>query len=172
MKLNLGCGDDIREGYINIDGDPNNKNADLILDCKDLSNFKKNSVTVIEADHFFEHIYFPEAEKFIAECYRVLKKDGYVELEMPNIKRCCELYLSNEPEARRLALVGFYGFIPDYWNEEGLNTFQTHKFGWDMKNIKRVAHKTGFKEVVEINIRQDHREAARFNRDFRVRIIK
>jgi len=79
LKLNLGCGDHIEEGYINIDL---NADCDLTLDLEDASlPFGDESVDTIYASHIFEHInnFIP----LMNECHRVLKPKGQLNIQVP-----------------------------------------------------------------------------------------
>jgi hypothetical protein len=53
LRLNLGCGSDIRVGSINID--LLSKEADLHLDLRESLPFRDDSVSVIYGEHCFEH---------------------------------------------------------------------------------------------------------------------
>ncbi|MCX6749296.1 MAG: methyltransferase domain-containing protein [Candidatus Pacearchaeota archaeon] len=82
MKLNLGCGEDRKEGYVNVDviGNP---------DIKHNLNkypypFKPNSVDFIFAAHILEHVDNPL--KFLKECQKILKKGGKMEIRVPHVE--------------------------------------------------------------------------------------
>jgi predicted SAM-dependent methyltransferase len=81
MKLNLGSGNDYKEGYVNIDISKTVK-PDIVLD---ISNeplpFEDDSCEIIEAIDFFEHILYPIP--VLNECWRVLKKNGLIIIEVP-----------------------------------------------------------------------------------------
>lgn len=81
IRLNVGCGKDIRTGYINIDFEPA-EGVDMVIDiskCK--LPFKDNSVDEILLSHVLEHI--PNRYKFIMECWRVLKPNGILHVKLP-----------------------------------------------------------------------------------------
>ena len=82
IKLNLGCGRDIREGYINVDklGDSDVKHD---LDVYPYP-FKKNSVDFILASHILEHL--KEPLDFLEECQRMLKKGRRMEIRVPHVE--------------------------------------------------------------------------------------
>lgn len=80
-KLNLGCGYDVKEGYINIDA-KDGRGVDLVLDLNDCKlPFDDNSVDEIYMAHILEHII--DRYKFIMECYRVLKPKGIILIKLP-----------------------------------------------------------------------------------------
>lgn len=49
-------------------------NPDMILDVTDMKNVKSESIDVVSAMELFEHVNYPE--RGVAECYRVLKRNG------------------------------------------------------------------------------------------------
>jgi len=83
MKLNLGCGDNYLEGYINIDCNRKVK-ADYYLNLEtDKLPFEDNKVDYILIKHVLEHI--ENITHLLNECHRVLKPSGIVEIEVPNV---------------------------------------------------------------------------------------
>jgi len=72
-KLNLGCGEDYKEGYINIDLDPKVK-ADKHINFMKSLPFKSNSIDEVFTKNLFEHV--PNPLNFLLEIRRVLKKGG------------------------------------------------------------------------------------------------
>ena len=83
MKLNLGCGTDWREGYINVDFNKDVK-SDLIFDLNHLAYpFEDNSISEIIINHALEHLTISIPD-FFKECYRILKPNGILHLEVPN----------------------------------------------------------------------------------------
>jgi len=86
MKLNLGCGRDYMEGYLNCDWSKE-VGADKIVDLSKFPlPFKDNSVEEIVINHVLEH--FHEPIKFFGEFYRICKKNAIIKIRVP--------YFSNE----------------------------------------------------------------------------
>jgi predicted SAM-dependent methyltransferase len=81
MKLNLGCGNDIKKGYVNVDN-IKLKGVDKVVDLEKKLPFKSNSCNEIIAYKIIEHLHNPHF--FIEECYRILKKDGVLKLSAPH----------------------------------------------------------------------------------------
>ena len=82
MKLNLGCGDNLLDGYINVD--KYDKAADVQADITELP-YEDNSVDKIVAYQVIEHVPYNLNDKLFAEIYRVLKPAGTAILETPDI---------------------------------------------------------------------------------------
>jgi len=82
-KINLCCGLNRIDGFVNIDKSRKSK-ADKIIDLEKprcLKLFKDNSVEEILAIHSLEHIY--NIIPLMNECYRVLKKGGKMLIIVP-----------------------------------------------------------------------------------------
>lgn len=81
IKLNLGCGNDIKEGYINYDYKPINDKVKIInLNNNELP-YDNNSVDEIILSHILEHLDYPHI--FLFEAHRVLKKGGVLKINVP-----------------------------------------------------------------------------------------
>jgi predicted SAM-dependent methyltransferase len=81
-RLHIGCGPVHLDGWINID---NQKypGVDKVLDVTKKLPFK--DVEFIFAEHFIEHINYPDAVKLLSECRRALRPDGVLRLSTPNL---------------------------------------------------------------------------------------
>jgi SAM-dependent methyltransferase len=116
VKLNLGCGDKVLPGYVNVDVAESRagKRPDLLCDLHRLATFEDNSVDEILSVHVVEHFWRWEVVDVLKEWVRVLKPGGLMVLECPNLKSACETFLSNpefhagRPEGQRTMWV-FYG---------------------------------------------------------------
>ena len=75
VKLNLGCGYNKIEGFINMDNQ-GFVNPDLVWDVINGLPFHDNSVDMVRAYDFLEHIPIGKTIYVIEEIYRVLKPNG------------------------------------------------------------------------------------------------
>jgi SAM-dependent methyltransferase len=81
VSLNLGCGRDIKPGWINIDAQPG-PGVDLVLDLEDgILPFADESVQGVYCSHVLEHIW--DWEKLVLEVHRVLKVGGCFRVRVP-----------------------------------------------------------------------------------------
>lgn len=78
MKLNLGCGGNILEGFQNHDAD---------MDITKPLPFPDNSVEFILAEHVVEHTSGPDSFRFMCEAYRILKPGGILRICVPELAR-------------------------------------------------------------------------------------
>jgi len=80
-NLQLGCGKNKKEGFINIDraGD-----VDLILDVgSQRFPFENNSVDYVVAYDFIEHLDTEQTDYLLDELYRICKPDAIIEFTAP-----------------------------------------------------------------------------------------
>ena len=78
VRINLGCGDKILPGYINVDTAPSRggKSPDLIADIRDLKKIKAAIADEVLAVHVIEHFYYWEVIPLLQSWRRVLKAGG------------------------------------------------------------------------------------------------
>lgn len=128
VAVNLGCGTQIAPNWINFDNSPNiylsklgpikhflyklgfikkaqyeagfNSNIQFRELTKPLP-FNDNSVDYVYSSHFLEHTSFEEAQKILAEIYRVLKPNGVARIVVPDLKWHIQQYLDNVKQTTR-----------------------------------------------------------------------
>lgn len=81
MKIDIGCGDRKRPGYIGLDV-ANVPGVDVVYDLEKGLPYHDNSVDEIFCSHFLEHVKDPM--KLINEVYRILKPGGIFEVVVPH----------------------------------------------------------------------------------------
>jgi len=129
MKLHLGCGKNIKEGFINIDAYVDYSGVEK----HDIFNlpYEDNSIDEILAEHLIEHIKFKDEEAFWREAYRVLKKEGILKVETPDFEWLCKTFLENIDEFKDFYQVGaidhYFGNGKSVEHRWGILT--THFFG-------------------------------------------
>ncbi len=94
VQLNLGCGDDIRKGFHNIDIRPI-PGVDLVANACKLPIYKTESVNFIVAQHLLEYIPRKRMVMALSEWWRVLGYGGVLELRVTDIEAVTkEMYAS------------------------------------------------------------------------------
>lgn len=92
LRLNLGCGQRILPGYVNIDRFPSCRAA-VEGDIRDLP-YPDGCAEEILAEHLFEHLPFADEEKVWRECHRLLCPGGNLVLEVPDFEWVCRTFLA------------------------------------------------------------------------------
>lgn len=165
IRLNLGCGDKRKPGWVNVD--LHAPDADLRLDLREPLPFPDGSVEYIYCEHFFEHLDFPnvedamatvletperpsEALSFLRECLRVLIPGGVLDVVVPDAERKIGMYVRRHEEP--------FPAGPDWWGPAWCDTpmhcinylfrqGREHKYAYDEETLARVFRSVGFVDV-------------------------
>ena len=143
MKLNLGCGRDIRKGFINCDI-KKYPGIDKVFDCGSLASFKKDTVDLIFCHSFFEHLYIYQHLPFLEDCKRVLNESGrLIILGIPDFEMICKLYLGKfEGQAPFYGTFSLYQAYRlthgDFTEKESASIPQMHKTLFDKEYLARL----------------------------------
>lgn len=82
-RANLGCGDDYREGWTNVDVNPH-FDPDVVVDLEtDDWDLPSSTFDEVLADNVFEHVDPRMRPVFLKECHRVLTEDGQMTMRWP-----------------------------------------------------------------------------------------
>lgn len=92
--LQIGCGENLLEGWLNTDLHP--QNGAFKLDATEPFPFKANTFDAIFSEHLFEHLKYDDGKRMLQECFRVLKPEGILRLTLPTLDFLLKLY--NEPD--------------------------------------------------------------------------
>jgi len=114
-RLNLGCGQFPKKGFINIDININAK-ADIICDLSKIPYpFKNNSFELIVAEHVMEHLENPF--DVMKEIWRILIPGGKIIIKVPHFTRGF-----THPEHKRGFDVSFYYYFRSDFKGGYVNT--------------------------------------------------
>lgn len=81
-KLNIGCGEDIKKGYINLDF-MNQKGVDVVHDLSEFPwPFKDNEFDEALASHILEHV--ENFEATLLELKRICKNNAKIKIRVPH----------------------------------------------------------------------------------------
>ena len=165
-SLNLGSGFMLLKDCINFDAfdiSMGDQRTDIIGCVEDITNiFKPGTFDSIFCAHVLEHFYPADGTKLIADCYTILKQDGMLTMEAPDIEKIINNHM---PEQIMATIQEIYGdpkhlcsYGPKWW----------HKWGWTGQITADVMKKTGF----HIRFIGDGISHNKTYRDFRVEGIK
>ena len=95
INLNIACGDNFitENEWVNLDYESNNLN---VIKCDVLKKipFTENSVSSIYTSHFIEHIPLNKIDKFLQDCFRVLKYGGIIRIVTPDFVEMTRSYIN------------------------------------------------------------------------------
>lgn len=157
MRLQLGCGKKSKPGkdWLNVDIVPG-PNVDIVSSAHELLNIEDNSIDEILAEHLLEHLTFYQANRALAEWYRILKPMGKLTLEVPDLEGLCEAFIEATEYQRFQSNQGHWGLIHHiYGNQIGTsekeNLAQTHKSGYTFNRLKEMLEGVGFINIENQN---------------------
>lgn len=165
-RLNLGCGDKILDGYINVDVAESRRGQkpDVLCDLHRLSPFEDDSVDEILSVHVVEHFWRWEVVDILKEWRRVLKPGGAMILECPNLLSACQELLKNPDIATGPGKEGQRSMWVFYGDPAWKDPLMFHRWGYSPRSLAQVMFEAGL-----VNLRQ---EAAQFKlrepRDMRI----
>ena len=152
VRLHLGCGQDVRKGYINIDKFDTRCSGVIQGDMLDLAEFDDESVDEILMIEVIEHLDFKELEIGLREWQRVLKPEGFLHTECPDILEIAKKIV--EEDLTDPLMYDIWGQYYRPWDEEhyGADILQGmfHKQGFTKKRIEWLAKEHGFSRIEDI----------------------
>lgn len=157
LKLHLACGPNIVKGWENVDilKNPKIKHADL---RKPLP-YAEDSVDAIFHEHFIEHLTKNEAERFLRECYRVLKPGAAMRIGWPDLHKLLRAYFMRSKKYKQHALPYLeshhYG---ENWDEIFADCVFNweHRYAYTAKHLKLVLESVGFRSVRPMEYKQSN----------------
>ena len=118
MKLNLGCGAEVVDGWVNVDYSLGARLAKVpvvnavvkttgifeirwnpqifIHDLTTRFPWQDNTADVVYTSHTLEHMSLSDGTTFLHECVRVLKPGGILRIIVPDLRPIVERYLARE----------------------------------------------------------------------------
>jgi len=148
-KLNLGCGTNRKQGWVNIDL---TRGADLRLDLREPIPFRNNSCSIIYCEHFLEHLDYPEIiNSFLREIHRILRPGGVFSMGVPDTEWPLKAYLDMDDS-------DYFEFVDKNWHAPWCRTRMEHinyhfsqeglhKFAYDFETVEILLQDSGFTEI-------------------------
>jgi SAM-dependent methyltransferase len=164
MKLHLGCGYDVREGWVNVDAftslpklPAENPNTYIIkYDLRQRLPLEDESFELIYSSHFWEHLSFEDGFDLLKDCYRWLQKGGVFRIVLPDFGRVFQAYTTQD--RAYFDVLSNAGVMPgrdgltdgtdlvDFVNYAVYQEGQ-HKFIYDPAKLTRILKLIGYSEV-------------------------
>ncbi|MCG6872321.1 MAG: methyltransferase domain-containing protein [Gammaproteobacteria bacterium] len=166
VRLNLGCGDKLLAGYVNVDAVAQRAGArpDVRCDLRRLEPFADDSVDEILAVHVVEHFWRWEVEAVLAEWRRVLRPGGRLVLECPDLLEACRRLLAEPALAAAAGPQGQRSMWVLYGDPAWRDPLMVHRWGYSADSLAQLLAACGFRNC--------RREPAQFKlrepRDMRV----
>lgn len=166
LRLNLGCGDKILPGYVNVDIAPSRRGLapDVLCDLHQLTPFETDSAQEVLAVHVIEHFWRWEVVSVLREWARVLAPGGRMVIECPNLLTACEEIARRPETALGAGVEAQRTMWVLYGDPAWKDPLMCHRWNYTPASLAEVMREAGL-----VNIRQ---EPAQFKlrdpRDMRV----
>lgn len=150
--LNVGCGENVRHDFINLDYQWR-PNIQLCWDITKGLPLPDNSIKGIFSEHCLEHIAYFQCCRVLKEFYRILRPGGVVRIIVPD----AELYLDLYQKGKQGESVEF----PNLNQQDLQNRFTPmmvvnsvfrdhgHLFAYDARTLEVMLSKVGFDDIRE-----------------------
>lgn len=166
-KLNIGCGFNYVENWINIGlfqlhlmpyyvyllKKKKNETTVIHFDMNQDFPINPTSIKYIYASHFIEHLTFEQGINFTKNSYKVMKKGGKIRLTCPDLETWTKKYYKKDND-----------FFDKYYNTNKefnrLPELKTrgeifmsqlhgwgHKWGYDFESLKDILERAGFSNI-------------------------
>ncbi len=145
LRLNLGCGDKILPGYVNVDvvNERSGRCPDVICDIRNLIAFSDNTADEILAVHVVEHFWRWEVVSILKEWVRVLRPGGRMALECPNLQTACEEFLRNPVTYSEPGSMGQRTMWVFYGDPQWEDPLMVHRWGYTPLSLANVMTEAG-----------------------------
>jgi len=132
MKVNLGCGEDKRDEYVNIDI-RREVNPDICIDIRCLT-FPDESVDEVIAYDIIEHFPIKEAKHILGNIYEWLKPGGVLKIRVPDLKMIAERMVRSPEDETFITLI--------YGGQDYFSNF--HQCGFTEPILEKTLREIGF----------------------------
>lgn len=184
INLNLGCGDTIIDGFVNVDIRANKLHNVVSDDIESLSTFENDSVDLIYASHVLEHFGREKVLKVLNCWYNKLKDGGTLRLSVPDLDAIMRLYVDGKCKLQDITGLIYGGKIVRYdeylkndindnlicthdkWESWG-GDLDTHRCGFNESTLTQILSAVGFKDIVKWDWRKtDHKDYDDFSQAY------
>ena len=142
-KVNYGCGDSLKNSWINVDIRPankikNNGNIYYQMDLTKKHPFPDNSIEFAFSEDFIEHLNQVDAVIFLTEIYRTLQKNGVLRLSFPGFFNVLALHFGeiSYEQARKMKAEAY--------------TKNSHKHFFCFEELKQLCQHIGFSDIQSV----------------------
>jgi predicted SAM-dependent methyltransferase len=148
IKLHLGCGPHVVDGWVNVDlaAAP----GVLQLDLRGRLPYGDDAVDAIFHEHLLEHLTKAEGRTLLEECHRILKPGGAMRVGWPDMAKLMRAYALRRRGYRDFLLAHFsdhrYGA---FWDEILSDWFFDwgHRYAYTRRHLTRILEDVGFRDV-------------------------
>lgn len=94
LRLNLGCGRNIKTGWVNVDFVERENKPDIVCDLTKEFPFDENSCSYIYSEHLIEHLEWLDGRILLCKCFNSLQKGGVLRIVFPDFEEIFRAYIN------------------------------------------------------------------------------
>lgn len=151
IRLNLGCGHDVRPGWTNVDKFPSQ--PDVVQADLPLLPFDDNCAQEVVLSHVLEHFGFKDGFTLAKEIFRVTAPGGVANIEVPDIAWCMAQFLGAPEVNAYTDPTGDYStnhkwglWAQAVWGDQHHDGLY-HKWGYTAHRLLHLLNAVGFQNV-------------------------
>jgi len=141
VRLNLGCGEFLLDGWLNVDAYPHAEDQEGYFLCANMLELEyRKEIDEINLDHSLEHISYHETLPFLARMFMWMKPLGTIRIEVPDMGEIMRHRTSNPLWATYI-----YGSQKNRFGnwDDG----EIHRSGFTSETLAWLMNLTGWKEI-------------------------
>lgn len=153
LKIHLGCGPRVIQGWVNIDQFP--LKGAFYSDLKNPIKLDSHSACFIHCEHVLEHIPREYVSSFFKECHRILAKNGCLRVVVPDSEKYMLAYSKmDEAFFEKLRNLGNAQSPVLFYNQIVNQMFRMggdHLYAWDFEELVFELNNACLSKIVKSN---------------------
>jgi predicted SAM-dependent methyltransferase len=148
--LNIGCGDNHKKEFINIDYNWR-PGINLCWNINYSLPIKPDSMEGVFSEHCMEHLSYDEAQRALSDFFRVLKPGGVVRISVPDAELYLETY--HKQKHGEEAQFPYERFAAErsldtpMMHVNGTFRFHGHQYAYDFETMAKQLQTAGFESI-------------------------
>ena len=152
IKLNLGCGHDLRKGWINIDV-KSWVGADVVSDIRDLDYDKFSDMDMVFANQVFQYLSYRDVARVLDSICKNAHEGTVIWISVPDFKQRVDRYSNRRRSLEQINYDIFGG-----QQKEDRPEYLVNRSVWDMELLERTLRNAGFQTVEQIQTDEMYHE--------------
>jgi hypothetical protein len=96
LRLNLGCGRNVKTGWVNVDFAERENKLDIVCDLSKEFPFDDSSCSYIYSEHFIEHLEWLDGLTLLDKCFKSLQEGGVFRIVFPDFEKIFSAYIHRD----------------------------------------------------------------------------